>query len=658
MSHSSDVLAINTIRTLSIDAIQRANSGHPGLPMGAAPMAHVLWNRFLNIDPSAPKWVNRDRFVLSGGHGSMLQYSLLHLAGFDVSMDDIKQFRQWESLTPGHPESHLTPGVEATTGPLGQGASNSVGMAMAERYLAETFNRPGFDIFDHHTYALVTDGDLMEGVVAEAAALAGFLKLGKLIWLYDANEISLDGPASLAFSTDAHVKQLQAHGWHTVDVPDADTNCDAIASAIEEAQNHASQPTMIVMRTTIGYGSPSKAGTSGVHGAPLGDEEITKTKEALGWDHAPFSVPDEVRQSYTTAMERGKKKHQAWNELKTAYEKEFPELSGLLDLALRGELPANAFENLGTWEKPTATRSASGEVIQMLAKHIPWLFGGDADLGGSTKTNLKEGGSFDGKTGRNIHFGVREHAMAAIANGMAYHGVIRPYIATFFCFSDYMRPSVRLAAMNHLPVTYVWTHDSIGVGEDGPTHQPVEHIMALRTIPGLVMLRPADANETRVAWEIAASSQSKPTGLVLTRQNVPVVSSETDAEQVRKGAYVLRDADGAKVTIFATGSEVSLAIETADRLASEGVQARVVSMPSWELFADQDDTYKRGVLGDAQLNVAIEAGVSLGWERWVGRQGLIIGLDRYGASAPGDELMQRFGFSAESIAESITSALA
>lgn len=664
-----DELCINTIRTLSIDAIQNANSGHPGLPLGAAPMAYVLWKNHLSHDPGDPLWPDRDRFVLSAGHGSMLLYALLHLFGYDLSLDELKRFRQWGSKTPGHPEAFLTPGVEATTGPLGQGSVNAVGMAMAERILADRFNRPGEDgdIVDHYTYALVSDGDIMEGLAAEAGSLAGHLGLGKLIYLYDANDITLDGPTSLTFSGEDVCKRYEAYGWQVLRVENGDTDLDAIDRAITAAKADKGRPSLIYVHTTIGYGSPNKAGTSSAHGSPLGVDEVAATKSALGWDPGlTFHVPDEVR-AHVDHGKRGAKARAAWTAQLSRYAQAHAEAYAAWQTCMSGELPAAWNTGLPSWPSgdKLATRAAAGKALIAIASAVPWLAGGDADLGCSTKTLIPDGGDFDGQTGagRNIHFGVREHAMGAICNGMAYHGGVRPYSATFFVFSDYMRPAVRLAAMNHLPAIYVWTHDSVGLGEDGPTHQPVEHLMALRAVPNLHVVRPADANEAVEAWAYAMTRTAGPTALVLSRQQLPVLErSATDG--VARGAYVVADAPeaaqgGMRAIVIATGSEVSLALATREVLAREGIGVRVVSMPCWKSFRAQDAAYRESVLPTAvTARVSVEAGVTFGWEAWVGTEGASVGIDRYGASAPGDLLMAKFGFTAENVADKVRAALA
>ena len=652
-------LCINTIRTLAIDAVQQANSGHPGLPLGAAPMAYVLWQHHLRHNPRNPLWPDRDRFVLSAGHGSMLLYALLYLTGYDLTLDDLRAFRQWGSMTPGHPEFRLTPGVEATTGPLGQGAANAVGMAIAERALAHRFNRPGFPIVDHRTYALLSDGDMMEGVCAEAASLAGHLRLGKLIFLYDSNGVSLDGPTTLTFSREDVAARFRAYGWRVFDVPDGNHDTQAIDAALTEAESDTSSPALIIVHTTLGYGSPHKAGSREAHGSPLGEEEVRLTKQALGWDpDAKFFVPEPALQHFRQAVERGRRAQAHWDERFTEYAHAYPELAEEWHRFWLGELPADWARDIPEFSpaEAQATRVAGGKVLNAIAKRVPFLIGGDGDLSVSTNTALKGEGDFDGATGagRNLHFGVREHAMGAIANGIAYHGGLRPFVATFLVFSDYMRPPVRLAALSHLPVIYVWTHDSIGVGEDGPTHQPVEHLAALRAIPGLVVLRPCDANETAAAWRWAMEYKDGPVALILTRQKVPVLdrSSLAPASLLARGAYVLAEARGGKpeAIVIASGSEVHLALAAQQRLAAQGIAVRVVSMPSWELFARQDAAYRQEVLPPhIRARVAVEAAVPFGWQRWVGEHGAVLGVERFGASAPGEVVMEKFGFTADNV---------
>ncbi|ADI27190.1 transketolase [Geobacillus sp. C56-T3] len=658
MAHSIEELAITTIRTLSIDAIEKAKSGHPGMPMGAAPMAYTLWTKFMNHNPANPNWFNRDRFVLSAGHGSMLLYSLLHLSGYDVTMDDLKQFRQWGSKTPGHPEYGHTPGVEATTGPLGQGIAMAVGMAMAERHLAATYNRDGFEIINHYTYAICGDGDLMEGVASEAASLAGHLKLGRLIVLYDSNDISLDGELNLSFSENV-AQRFQAYGWQYLRVEDGN-NIEEIAKALEEARADLSRPTLIEVKTTIGYGAPNKAGTSGVHGAPLGAQEAKLTKEAYRWTFAEdFYVPEEVYAHFReTVQEAGAKKEAEWNEQFASYERAHPELAAQLKRAIEGKLPDGWEASLPVYEagKSLATRSSSGEVINAIAKAVPQLFGGSADLASSNKTLIKGGGNFlpDSYEGRNVWFGVREFAMGAALNGMALHGGLKVFGGTFFVFSDYLRPAIRLAALMGLPVIYVLTHDSIAVGEDGPTHEPIEHLASLRAMPNLSVIRPADANETAAAWRLALESTDKPTALVLTRQDVPTLAATAELayEGVKKGAYVVSPAkNGApEALLLATGSEVGLAVKAQEALAAEGIHVSVISMPSWDRFEAQPKSYRDEVLPSAVTKrLAIEMGASLGWERYVGAEGDILAIDRFGASAPGEKIMAEYGFTVDNV---------
>ncbi len=658
-----DQLCINTIRVLAIDAVQKANSGHPGLPLGAAPMAYVLWQRHLRYNPRDPHWPDRDRFVLSAGHGSMLLYALLHLAEYEVTMEDIQAFRQWGSRTPGHPEARLTPGVEATTGPLGQGTANAVGMAIAERLLAHRFNRPGHTIVDHRTYVIVSDGDLMEGISAEAGSLAGHLKLGKLIYLYDCNHVSLDGPTSLTFSTEDVVARYTAYGWHVLHVADGNTDTEAIDAAITAAEAETARPSLILVQTTIGYGAPHKQGTAEAHGSPLGVEEVALTKQALGWDPQQFfHVPAATRVRFHEGVQRGQRVHAAWCERFATYARAYPELAAEWQRSLRGELPNGWDAELPSWKGGDAvpTRQAGGKVMNAIAPRVPELVGGDADLSVSTSTALKDAGSFDGPSGagRNFHFGVREHAMGGIANGMAYHGGVRPFVATFFVFSDYMRPAVRLAALNELPLIFVWTHDSVGLGEDGPTHQPIEHLMSLRALPHLHVVRPCDANETAEAWRWAMAHTDGPVALVLTRQKVPVIdrSRFAPAAGVARGAYVLADAEGGapQAIVIATGSEVHVALAGRELLAKEGVRVRVVSMPCWETFEAQSAEYREAVLPAAvKARVSVEAGVTFGWQRWIGDAGIAIGIDRFGASAPGETNMQQFGFTAENVTRAV-----
>jgi transketolase len=652
-----DTLAINTIRMLSIDAVQAANSGHPGLPLGAAPMAYVLWTRFLRFNPRDPRWPNRDRFVLSAGHGSMLLYSLLYLTGYDLSLDDIKRFRQWGSKTPGHPESHLTPGVEVTTGPLGQGFGNGVGMAIAEAFLAATYNRPGHPLIDHYTYALVSDGDLMEGVAAEAASLAGHLKLGKLIYLYDDNHISLDGPTSLAF-TENVLERFDAYGWHTQRVEDGN-DLPAIEAAIRAAQADTMRPSLIAVRTVIGYGAPNQ-GTSKVHGSPLGPDGVRATKEFYGWDpDQSFVVPGAALEHMRAVGARGAQLQAEWQQQFERYSAAFPNEARQLRTAFDGALPDGWDAGLPAFspaDGELATRQASGKALEALKAAIPWLIGGSADLASSNEMPTRGEASFQpgAYANRNIWFGVREHGMGAALNGMAAHGGVRPYGGTFFTFSDYMRGAIRLAALSHLPVIYVFTHDSIGLGEDGPTHQPVEHLAAMRAMPNMTVIRPADANESIAAWKVAIRRTDGPTALVFSRQKLPVLEGtrERGDTGVQRGAYVLREAVGGppEVILLATGSEVALAVEAAAELAKHGTRARVVSFPSWELFAAQPQDYRDEVLPPSiAARLAIEAGVAQGWHRWVGDRGDVLSIEHFGASAPYQEIYRHFGLTVEHV---------
>lgn len=667
-----DHLCINTIRTLSLDAVQKAESGHPGLPLGAAPMAYVLWTRFLRHSPKNPSWEDRDRFLLSAGHGSMLIYSLLHLNGYDLSLDEIKNFRQWGSKTPGHPENILTPGVEITTGPLGQGFANGVGMAMASAHLGARFNEEGFPVIDHHIYAIVSDGDLMEGVASEAASLAGHLKLGKLIYLYDDNHVTIEGFTDLAFSENVP-KRFEAYGWHTCTVADGN-DLEAIDAAITEAQSVGDKPSLISVKTTIGFGMPT-AGTRKAHSDAPGEDAVRETKKHLGWpEDKQFYIPDEALNHFRKSVERGEKLEADWKEMIAEYQKKYPDLGGLWNATMSGELPADWEDHLPTFAdaKAMATRAASGEVINALAPHMPMLIGGSADLGPSNNTDIKGGGDFEAGSyeGRTIHFGVREHAMGSTLTGMSLNGGLIPYGGTFMTFSDYMRPAIRLAALSEVQVVYVFTHDSVGLGEDGPTHQPVEHLAALRSIPHLFVIRPADSHEVREAWRTAILRRHAPTALALTRQKVPLINRArfAPADGARRGAYVLaeaeppagagNDSDTVKETkptppgliLIATGSEVSLALEARETLQSEGVATRVVSMPCWELFEEQSEDYRNEVLPPAvSARLAIEAGVRQGWDRYVGPAGDVICLDRFGASAPGDVALRNLGFNLENV---------
>lgn len=656
MVQNINQLAVNTLRTLSIDAINEANSGHPGLPMGAAPMAYALWANHLNYNPNNPEWFNRDRFVLSAGHGSSLLYSLLHLAGYDVSIDDLKSFRKLNSKTPGHPEFGHTPGVEATTGPLGQGIANAVGMAMAEAHLAAKFNKNGHSIIDHNTYALVGDGDLMEGVSYEAMSMAGHMKLGKLIVLYDSNEISLDGELSIAFSEDIQKRAESVH-WQYVRVEDGN-DVDAITKAIQLAKENTDQPTLIEIRTIIGYGSPKVAGTNKAHGNPLGVEEATATKQVYDWHYEEdFFVPEEVKAHFNELKQKGIEKDNDWNEQFNLYKEVNPALADELEKAITGEvlIEANDILSFGT-EKTISTRVASGEAINHYVKSIPSIFGGSADLSHSTMTDMKGEAVYavESFAGRNIYFGVREHAMGAAANGLALHGGVKPFVSTFFVFNDYLRPSIRLAALQKLPVTYVFTHDSIAVGEDGPTHEPIEQLAALRAIPGLTVIRPSDANETASAWAYALQQTDGPVVLVLSRQNLPVFDeTKANIKNLSKGAYVLTQTnENPDVILIATGSEVSLATSAKAKLEEDDVSVRIVAMPSWELFDRQSKEYKESVLpSSVTKRVSLEMGVSLGWERYVGQEGKILSIDTFGASGTGAEVMNLFGFTTENVVQ-------
>jgi transketolase len=649
--------AINTIRFLSADAVQKANSGHPGLPMGAAAMAYALWTRHLRFNPRNPNWFGRDRFILSGGHGSMLLYSLLYLTGYDLSLEEIKNFRQWESATPGHPEYGMTPGVEVTTGPLGQGFANGVGMALAATHLAARFNRPGYNVIDHYIYAIVTDGDLMEGVASEAASLAGHLRLGRLIYLYDDNRISIEGKTDLAFTED-RMKRFEAYGWHVQTVEDGN-DVDAVDRAIQAAKADP-RPSIIAVRTHIGYGLPTRQDTEKAHGEPAGEEELRGAKQNLNWPLEPsFYIPDDVLEHFRQAVARGEKLEAEWQACIQGYRNAYPELAEDLERRLAGKLPEGWDQGLPTFpvdEKGVATRNASGKVLNALADRLPELMGGSADLAPSNKTFINSSESFQADTpqGRNIHFGVREHAMGAIVNGMAVHGGVIPYGGTFLVFSDYMRAAIRLSALSSYPSIWVFTHDSIGLGEDGPTHQPIEHLAALRAIPNLVTLRPADANEVVEAWKVAIARRSGPTALALSRQNIPVINREiyAPASELQRGAYVLADLGERKpeLILMATGSEVALIVEAGERLAAEGINVRLISFPSWELFSAQDQEYQDQVLPpELTRRIAVEAGVSMGWERWVGPQGRVISLQRFGASAPYKVIYQKLGITVENI---------
>jgi transketolase len=668
-----DELCVNTIRFLSVDAVQKANSGHPGLPLGAAPMAYVLWTRFLKHNPANPHWFDRDRFVLSAGHGSMLLYSFLYLTGYDLPLDQIKQFRQWGSITPGHPESHLTPGVETTTGPLGQGFGNGVGMAIAEAHLAARYNRPGFDIVDHFTYALVSDGDMMEGVSSEAASLAGHLRLGKLIYLYDNNHVSLAASTDIDFTED-RAARFEAHGWHTQTIPDGN-DLEAIKHALRVARAERDRPSIILVRTHLGYGSPNKQDTYEAHGSPLGEEEVKLTKKNLGWPaEPPFYIPDEALDRLRQAVDQGKKAEAAWNEMFRAYAARYPDLASELRGMIDGDLPEGWDADIPVFEpsvKGMRTRRASSRVINAIAPRLPALVGGAADLAPSTYTLMAGLGDFENPettgdeqgsagggwsyAGRNLHFGVREHAMGSILNGIAAHGGLIPFGGTFLIFSDYMRPTIRLAALMKKHVIYVFTHDSIGLGEDGPTHQPVEQLAGLRAIPNLLVIRPADANETAVAWRVAVETRERPVALVFTRQDVPILDRRqvAPADGLRRGAYVLVGAPGEgdpDLILMATGSEVSLILEAQRRLLDEQIRARVVSMPCWQLFDEQPREYRDSVLlPQVRARLAVEAAASFGWHRYLGGGGDVIAVEQFGASAPGETIMREYGFTVDNV---------
>ncbi len=668
-----DHLCINTIRMLSIDMVQEANSGHPGMPMGAAPIAYVLWTRFLKHNPQNPTWPDRDRFVLSAGHGSALLYSLLHLTGYPLPIEEIKRFRQWGSKTPGHPEYRETPGVESTTGPLGQGVANAVGMAIAERFLASQFNRPGFEIVNHYTYAIVSDGDLMEGVAAEAASLAGHLRLGKLICLYDNNSITLSGATQLTFTEDVG-KRFEAYGWHVQSVADGN-NVRTITQAIAAAQKETHRPSIILVRTHIGYGSPHKQDTFEAHGSPLGSEEVMATKKNLGWPVEPhFYIPQEAMAQFRKVLDRGQQLEAEWKAKLESYGEVYPELIRQWKQRMDSKLPAGWDKDIPSFPpdpKGMATRSAGSKVMNAIVPHLPWLIGGSADLNPSTNTALQGLGNFQyprpeerpiqgsesgplSYAGANFYFGVREHGMGSILNGMALHGGVIPFGSTFLVFSDYMRPSIRLAAIRKRHLIYVFTHDSIALGEDGPTHQPIEHLASLRAIPGLTVIRPADANEAAEAWRTAILHKEGPVALVMTRQVIPIIdrSRYTPAEELRRGAYILADAssDQPEVILLATGSEVHLALAAYEKLRAEGWRVRVVSMPSWELFEKQPEEYRNQIFpADVPVRISVEAGATHGWHKYVGSSGEAMGIDHFGASAPGKVLLEKFGFTPENI---------
>jgi transketolase len=652
-----DNLCINTIRTLAMDAVEKAKSGHPGLPMGCAALAYVLWTRFLRHNPRDPDWPNRDRFVLSAGHGSMLLYALLYLTGYDLTLDDIKHFRQWGSKTPGHPEHTDVKGIETTTGPLGQGFGNGVGMAIAQKYLAARFNRPGHALVDYTIYALCSDGDLMEGVSAEAASIAGFLGLDNIIYIYDNNHITIEGSTDLAFKEDVG-KRFEAYGWFVQELPNGN-DLDALDRAIGAAQEEKQRPSLIIAGTHIAYGSPHKQDTAAAHGSPLGEEEVRATKQNLGWDpDKQFYVPDAALAQYRKAIDRGRQIDEEWRQRLDEYRKAFPEPAAEWDRYVKGEFPQGWADDIPVFkwgDKPVATRSASGKVLNAISPKLPTLLGGSADLSPSTDTDIKGAGEFaKGQYGnRNMHFGIREHAMGAILNGMALSGLI-PYGGTFLIFSDYLRPTLRLASINEVRSIFVFTHDSVFLGEDGPTHQPVEHLPSLRAIPRLCLIRPADANETAVAWRVAIEHEKAPVALVLTRQTLPVINRETygKAEGLARGAYILADARNGKpeLILIASGSEVQLILEAYEKLTAESVAVRAVSMPSWDLFEGQSQEYRDQVFPpEVTARLAVEAAATLGWERWVGLRGAVIGIDRFGASAPYKAIAEHLGFTSENV---------
>lgn len=656
---SLDDLCINTIRTLSMDAVQKANSGHPGTPMALAPLSYVLWTKFLRHNPRNPNWFNRDRFILSAGHASMLLYAMLYLTGYDLSLDEIKNFRQWGSKTPGHPEYGLTAGVETTTGPLGQGFMNGVGMAMAEAHLAAVYNRDGFDIVDHYTYAFCSDGDLMEGASHEAAALAGHFGLGKLIYVYDDNHISIEGPTEITYSDDV-TKRFEAYHWHVQDVGEKANDIEALSQAISNAQNVKDKPSLIIVRSHIAYGAPNMQDTPEAHGSPLGEEEIRLTKRFYGWpEDEHFLVPEKALNHMRQAVNSGENWEAEWNQKYAEYKRAFPELAKQFEAALKQELPQGWDKGIPHFKPddgPVATRKASGAVLNAIADQVPWLVGGSGDLAPSTNTLIKKSDYFAKGSyhHRNIAYGVREHGMCGINNGIILHGGLKPFAATFFIFTDYARPSIRLAALMELPVIYVMTHDSIGLGEDGPTHQPIEHLASFRAMPHICVIRPADANETAYAWRVAMTRRKGPIMLALTRQNLPIFDRQkaADAEGLMKGAYVISKEKGDRpaVILIASGSEVQLILEAQEELANTGIDARCVSMPSWELFEEQPDSYRNEVLPPTvPARLAVEAGSPLGWEKWVGEKGAVIGITTFGASAPFKENFKNYGFTVENI---------
>jgi transketolase len=656
---SVEELSINTIRTLSMDAIQKANSGHPGAPMALAPLAYLTWTRFMKHNPKNPKWINRDRFVLSNGHASMLLYSMLYLTGYDLSLDDIKNFRQWESKTPGHPEYAITPGAETTTGPLGQGVMNAVGMAIAEAHMAAVYNRPGFEIINHYTFTFCGDGDLMEGASHEAASLAGHLGLSKLIYLYDDNHISIEGDTALAYSDDVQ-KRFESYNWHVINVGDNANNLEVLSDAIDKAKSVKDKPSIIIVRSHIAYGSPNMQDTEAAHGSPLGEDEIKLTKKNYGWpEDEHFLVPQRTLDHMREIVGKGEKREKEWKEKFLAYKKEFPDLAAQLEASIADELPKGWDKDIPKFQPsdgPLATRQASGKVINAFASSIPWFVGGSADLSPSTNTLIKNSGYFskDNYSNRNIAWGVREHVMCSAANGLALHGGIRPYTATFFVFTDYARPAIRIAALMHLPVIYVMTHDSVGLGEDGPTHQPVEQLASLRAMANLTIIRPADANETTYAWRAAMMRKNGPTMLVLSRQKLAIYDPKEveSAAGVLKGAYIISRENNKEpdVILMASGSEVEIILGAQSKLAEEGIQARCVSFPSWELFREQSESYQNEILPpEIKARVGIEAGSPMGWQEWIGDQGEIIGITTFGASAPYKEIYKQYGLTVENV---------
>ncbi|MEJ5263018.1 MAG: transketolase [Ignavibacterium sp.] len=651
---SIEQLVINTIRTLSIDAVQKANSGHPGMPLGCAPIAYLLYYKLMKHNPSNPKWINRDRFILSAGHGSMLLYSVLHLSGYDLSIDDLKNFRQWNSKTPGHPEFGHTPGVETTTGPLGQGFATAIGMAVARDYLASLFNKDGFNLIDHFIYGICSDGDLMEGISHEAASFAGHHKLGKLIFFYDDNGISIDGKTSITYSDDVR-KRFESYNWNVLSVNDVN-NLSELEAAAQKARSNSDKPTLIITKTHIGYGSPNKQDSSAAHGAPLGADEVKLTKKNLGWTYeAEFFIPSEVYEHFAGIRKCGEEAEEMWNKLFNSYEEKFPQEAVLFEKIFSNDFGDEWEEKIPVFTEAMATRAASGKVLNAIAKDLPTLIGGSADLAESNNTTLKDYKSFsaENRNGRNIHFGVREHAMGAILNGMALYGGVIPYGATFLIFSDYLRPALRLSALMKLRTIFVFTHDSIGLGEDGPTHQPIEQLASLRAIPNVVVIRPADANETAEAWKFAIKHKGGPVVLALTRQKLPCFDRSilSPAEQLKKGAYVLKESsENPDIILMASGSEVELILRASEKLETEGIKVRVVSFPSWEIFELQDEDYKKKIFPEnVKAKLAVEAGVRQGWEKFIGEKGEMICMKSFGASAPDKVLFEKFGFTVENV---------